>query len=156
MQNENWPCLLVLIVANNDLIVKPYCGKAKLCLPLQHLSVYRAFSWPCRKTVYCFVLVSNQNIVCLIKEKYLLSYTPPPPPLSPSGASAGTLEQSLGARNRVGIGLSYRPATARTCKHFKEPRNLFPAWRPGVTNLFDVPARQVTRNRILGIDSWAP
>ncbi len=27
-----------------------------------------------------------------------------------SGSSAGILEQSMGARNRVGIGLSYRPA----------------------------------------------
>ncbi len=25
------------------------------------------------------------------------------------------------------------------CKHFKEPRNKFPAWRAGTTTLFDVP-----------------
>ncbi len=30
--------------------------------------------------------------------------------------SAGILKQSMGARNRVGIWLSYRPATARICK----------------------------------------
>jgi hypothetical protein len=29
------------------------------------------------------------------------------------GANARTSEQSMGARNRAGIGLSYRPATAR-------------------------------------------
>jgi hypothetical protein len=29
---------------------------------------------------------------------------------------AGILEQSMRARNRVGIGLSYRPARARICK----------------------------------------
>jgi hypothetical protein len=34
---------------------------------------------------------------------------------------------------------------------FKEPRNRFPAWRAGMSTLFDVPARQAG-----GIDSWAP
>ncbi len=41
-------------------------------------------------------------------------------------AFAGIFKQSMGARNRVGIGLSYRPATGYT------------AWR----------------NWFLGIDSW--
>ncbi len=36
---------------------------------------------------------------------------------------AGILLQSMGARNQVGIGLSYRPARARIWKPFKEPRN---------------------------------
>ncbi len=44
---------------------------------------------------------------------------------------AGILEQSMGARNRVGIGLSYRPA--RLHVHTV-------GWR----------------NQFLGIDSWAP
>ncbi len=34
----------------------------------------------------------------------------------------------MGDRNQVGIGLSYR---ACVCKHFKEPRNRFSAWRAG-------------------------
>ncbi len=38
------------------------------------------------------------------------------------------LEQSMGDRNQEGIGLSYR---ACICKHFKEPRNRFSAWRAG-------------------------
>ncbi len=29
----------------------------------------------------------------------------------------------------------------RLCKPFKEPRNRFPAWRAGTTNLFALPAR---------------
>jgi hypothetical protein len=69
---------------------------------------------------------------------------------------AGILEQSMGARNRVGIGLLYRPTKARICKPFKEPRNRFLAWRASTTTLFFVPARQATwlagsisRNRFL-------
>jgi hypothetical protein len=42
---------------------------------------------------------------------------------------AGIFKQSMGARNRVGIGLSYRPARIHTT-----------AWR----------------NWFLGIDSWTP
>ncbi len=45
----------------------------------------------------------------------------------PAVTSAGILEQSMGARNRVGIGLSYWPASCT-------------GWQ----------------NRFLGIDSWAP
>ncbi len=41
------------------------------------------------------------------------------------------LEQSMGDRNQVGIGLSYR---ACICKHFKGPRNRFSAWRAGTTS----------------------
>jgi hypothetical protein len=34
----------------------------------------------------------------------------------------GILEQSMGARNRVGMGLSYRPPPrARICKHLRSP-----------------------------------
>jgi hypothetical protein len=57
---------------------------------------------------------------------------------------AGILEQSMGARNQVGIGLLYRPTRARICRPFKEPQNRFPAWRAGTTTLFVVPARQAT------------
>jgi hypothetical protein len=34
---------------------------------------------------------------------------------------AGIFKQSMGTRNRVGIGLLYQPARARICKPFKEP-----------------------------------
>ncbi len=46
-----------------------------------------------------------------------------------SSTYAGILEQSMGARNREGTGLSYRLARARIYKPFKETRNRFPAWR---------------------------
>ncbi len=39
------------------------------------------------------------------------------------GFSAGILEQSMGARNRVGIGLSYRPARAGIFKESMGARN---------------------------------
>jgi hypothetical protein len=49
---------------------------------------------------------------------------------------------------------------ARICKPFKEPRNLFPAGRAGMTTLFDVPARAGIFKRVWGpgIDSkeWIP
>ncbi len=57
---------------------------------------------------------------------------------------AGILEQSMGARNLVGIGLAHRPARAGICKSFKEPRNRFPAWQACTTTLFVVPARHAT------------
>jgi hypothetical protein len=47
------------------------------------------------------------------------------------GLSAGILEQAVGARNQVGIVLSYRPARARICRSFKETRYRFSAWRAG-------------------------
>jgi hypothetical protein len=34
---------------------------------------------------------------------------------------AGIYKQSMGTRNRVGIGLLYRPARAHICKPFQEP-----------------------------------
>ncbi len=37
------------------------------------------------------------------------------------GTDQQILAQSMGTRNRVGIGLLYRPARARICKPFKEP-----------------------------------
>ncbi len=37
------------------------------------------------------------------------------------------------------------PCIARVCKPFKEPRNQFPAWRPGTTSLFVVPGRLATK-----------
>ncbi len=40
---------------------------------------------------------------------------------------------------------------ARICRPFKEPRNLFPAWRASTTTLFVVPASQATKAG--GIDS---
>jgi hypothetical protein len=54
-----------------------------------------------------------------------------PPPLLPHHMSrpihchtkpcAGIFKQSVGARNRVEIGLSYRPARALICKHLRSP-----------------------------------
>jgi hypothetical protein len=35
---------------------------------------------------------------------------------------AGIFKQSMGTRNRVGIGLLYQPNKARICKPFKEPK----------------------------------
>jgi hypothetical protein len=35
---------------------------------------------------------------------------------------AGIFKQSMGTRNRVGIGLLYRPTRARICKPFRKPR----------------------------------
>jgi hypothetical protein len=49
--------------------------------------------------------------------------------------------RTMGAKNRVGIGLSYK---ALICKSCKEPRNRFPAWRTGMIIIFIVPARQAT------------
>jgi hypothetical protein len=48
---------------------------------------------------------------------------------------AGIFKQSMKARNRVGIGLSYRPARARIFSILL--RNRFPAWRTGTTTIFD-------------------
>ncbi len=66
-------------------------------------------------------------------------------------ASAGIFEQSIWARNRVGIGLSYPPARLYiswwnrflgidSCATFKNTVSGYIGWR----------------NRVLGIDSWAP
>jgi hypothetical protein len=38
---------------------------------------------------------------------------------------AGILEQSMGARNQVGTGLSYWPARARICKRLRSTGNDF-------------------------------
>ncbi len=76
-------------------------------------------------------------------------------------ACAGILEQSLGARNRVGKGLSYQPARARICKAFKGPRNRFPAWRNRFVCSINICKFGFSgyigwRNRFLGIGSQAP
>jgi hypothetical protein len=63
----------------------------------------------------------------------------------------------LGARNRVGIGLSYRSARARICKSLRRPGidsedSIPPAYvalRAGTTNRVVVPARHAG-NRFLG------
>ncbi len=64
----------------------------------------------------------------------------------------------MGARNRVGIGLTNRLARARLCKRLWSPGidteetipPAYVAWQAGTTNRVVVPARQA------GIDSWAP
>jgi hypothetical protein len=71
-------------------------------------------------------------------------------------SSAGILEQSMGAWNRVGIGLSYQPARARICKCLWSPginseESISPAyvaWRAGTTNRVVVLARRA-ENRFL-------
>jgi hypothetical protein len=63
----------------------------------------------------------------------------------------------MGARHRVGIGLSYRPARASICKRLKSPgidseKSIPPAyvaWRASTPNKVVVTARQVG-NRFLG------
>jgi hypothetical protein len=70
---------------------------------------------------------------------------------------AGILEQSMGTRNRVGIGLTYRPAGACNCKRFWSPgidsEELIPpayvAWRASTTNTVVIQARRAG-NRFLG------
>ncbi len=70
---------------------------------------------------------------------------------------AGIFKQSMGARNRVGIGLSYRPARARICKRLRSPEidsneSIPPAyvvWRGSTSNRVVVPSHQAG-NRFLG------
>jgi hypothetical protein len=60
---------------------------------------------------------------------------------------AGILEQSMGARNRVGIGLSYRLARARICKPLQEPTRIDridPILAGRYEILSEVPACQAT------------
>ncbi len=85
-----------------------------------------------------------------------------PPRLMPSkGSLCWNFRTVYGelAGKRVAIGLSYRPARARICKPFKEPRNRFSAWRAGTSNpVFRTGSPDYIgwRNRFLGIDSWTP
>ncbi len=74
------------------------------------------------KEVYIFKKVFHFYKSCLFYNiKYFCIY-----PSSEWHACAGILEHSIGgARNRVGIVLSYRPAWARIYKPFMEPRNRF-------------------------------
>jgi hypothetical protein len=53
----------------------------------------------------CLLEMADRMSVEAIISKPLQPYNP-----APFLHSAGILEQSMGARNRVGIGLSYRPA----------------------------------------------
>jgi hypothetical protein len=70
---------------------------------------------------------------------------------------AGSLEQSMATRNRVEIGLTYRPARACICKRFWSPgidaEELIPpayvAWRASKTNTVVIQGRQAG-NRFLG------
>jgi hypothetical protein len=74
------------------------------------------FTCICRIFYLLFVLLDcHKYAKVLVTPKHL----PPPPHASVS--CAGILEQPMGARNRVGIGLSYRPA--RDCI-FKLRRSL--------------------------------
>ncbi len=55
--------------------------------------------------------------------------------------SAGILEQSMGARNQVEIGLSYRPARGGIFKPLRSPgidsrESIPPAQRSGTTTIF--------------------
>ncbi len=50
--------------------------------------------------------------------------------------------------------LSLRSRGARICKHFKEPRNPFPAWRTDTTTLFVVLARHSVVGKMTTFDLW--
>jgi hypothetical protein len=69
--------------------------------------------------------------------------------LSYRPASAGIVEQSMGSRNRVGIGWSYRPAMLyRLAKSIP--------WNRCLGSIKVLKYRLIGwRNRFLGIDSWA-
>ncbi len=70
---------------------------------------------------------------------------------------AGIFKQCMGARNWVGIGLSYRHARARICKRLRRPGidsedsipYAYAAWRASTTKRVVGPARQ-DGNRFLG------
>ncbi len=72
---------------------------------------------------------------------------------------AGILEQSIGARNRVGIGLSYRPTRARICKRLRSPgidsANL-PNLAESIPELLKRLQIRAQGSYAGGIDSWAP
>ncbi len=69
-----------------------------------------------------------------------------------AGTGAGVFKQFMGARNRVGIGLSYRPARAGIFKRSMGARN-----RVGIGLPYQPPGYIGWRNSFLGIfDSWAP
>jgi hypothetical protein len=72
--------------------------------------------------------------------EYIVKSLGEPAPITDTNRSSLSRisEQSMGAKNRVGIGWSYWPTGARIYKSIKEPRNRFPAWR----------------NQFFGIDSW--
>ncbi len=70
--------------------------------------------------------------------------------------SAGIFKQYMGARNRIGIGLSYRPARARICNPFRSPgiysqsggpvRKPYSSYRPARLHR---PAESISWNRFL-------
>ncbi len=68
------------------------------------------------------------------------------------------LQQSMNARNRLGIGFSYRHARALMCKRLRSPKESIPpafvTWRAGATNRVALPGRQAKQAGV--IDSWAP
>ncbi len=77
-------------------------------------------------TVYKLKLISERRIVTHINRnkwrRFVLS-KPAAQREVPSLNCAGTLEQPMGARNRVGIGLSYRPASAGILEKSMGARN---------------------------------
>ncbi len=72
---------------------------------------------------------------------------------------AGILEQSVGDRNRIGIGLSYQPPRARNFKWFRSPgidskEAIPPAYIAYVARYVKKGCHTCPARR--GIDSWAP
>ncbi len=55
---------------------------------------------------------------------------------------AGILEQSMGARNRVGIGLLYRPARLHRLAELIS-LNRYIGWRAGTTTAYSIPVAPI-------------
>ncbi len=94
------------------------------------------------------IRVNRDRIFKLLRSPGIDSKKPIPPDYV---ACAGILEQSLGTRNPVGRGLSYRPARARICKRLRFI-NTGPVWQPYLTYRPARLAESISWNRFLG--SW--
>jgi hypothetical protein len=62
----------------------------------------------------------------------------------------------MGARNRIGIGLSYRSARALIWNPFKDSRNRLPAWRAGTTRQIYLYVNLVVMGTPKLFKTWAP
>jgi hypothetical protein len=92
-----------------------------------------------RIVVFAFIVTEPASECVGMRRRWGGIATPPPPPPQPySGkilckndsplfSSAGSLEQYMGGCNREGIGLSYRPAQARSsaCLGVKSLKTVF-------------------------------
>jgi hypothetical protein len=95
----------------------------------------------CRKFLLQILLIKTMRLCTAFHESSLSMF-----PTVRNYYSAGIFKQSMGTRNRVGIGLSYRPARARICKLLR---------RPGIDSEDSIPPAYVAwQNQFLIIDSW--